>query len=189
MFTPGADIVRWSPPWEKPAVWPVLSVAPITIRGKSGPSNIAGARSIFVLLLPFLSSSLASLPEESTTGTLLSKSTFISSFCFWRNLDRLLGSTGLVEPIDMVTTLLCSRPCDWMSFHMISNTFACSIRSKARILTTTSFANFAVPYFWPAALEAVAVLWEYRPMEKSFPFPPSEPSCVHEKPKLAWYRF
>lgn len=140
-------------------------------------------------LLPFLSSSLASLPEESTTGTLLSKSTFISSFCFWRNLDRLLGSTGLVEPIDMVTTLLCSRPCDWMSFHMISNTFACSIRSKARILTTTSFENFAVPYFWPAALEAVAVLWEYRPMEKSFPFPPSEPSCVHEKPKLAWYRF
>ena len=105
-----------------------------------------------------------------------------------RNLDRLLGSTGLVEPIDMVTTLFCSRPCEWMSFHMISNTFACSIRSKARILTTTSFANFAVPYFWPTALEAVAVLWEYRPIEKSFPFPPSEPSCVHEKPKFAWYR-
>lgn len=58
--TPGALIVTLSPACEKGAAFPLLSIAPTTINGKSGPAQRAGTMST-----KDLSGSLAPFPAGS----------------------------------------------------------------------------------------------------------------------------
>jgi len=130
---------------------------------------MAGVLSIFFRRLPSLSFSSALLPAEVTKITPLSNNYLMSSRLCRSEVASLFRSMETGDPDDKVTTLFFWRFLASMSCAIRSYTSQASLRVLSLILT--AIACFAVPYFWPVALEAVAVLWE-----ASFPVPSSRSS-------------